>query len=463
MIDATPGAWRPLPGPDAILQRRKQIVADVVRQGFIDDLHPLCGVLDLDTLDELMWSLQAVYPAELPAVHTIAAKAITLRPVLARFADAGFGCEVASPGELELALAAGFPAERIVFDSPAKTTTEIARALELGVSFNVDNFEELARVDQAVSQAVARIGRPRSVIGMRLNPQTGAGAIDAMSTATSTSKFGIGLADHRDEIVTAFAMRPWLSQLHVHSGSQGMRLEHAAEGVRLTAEVAADIDKRVGFQQIQRIDVGGGLPVNFRSDRITPTFADHRAALQAAVPQLFDGTYTLVTEFGRALTAKAGTVVARVEYTKVTGGRPIAITHAGVQVATRSIFAPEAWPLRVEVYDPHGRRREDPALVQDVAGPACFTGDMLAVGRELPAVHPGDLVAVPDTGGYYFSTHFSYNALPRPAVYTVGTDSAGDRRWSLARRAQTIEQIVTEAGEPSLKPLPFVSPACPSD
>ncbi len=153
----------------------------------------------------------------MPALHTIAAKAITLRPVLARFAQAGFGCEVASPGELELALAAGFPAERIVFDSPAKTTTEIERALALGVSFNIDNFEELARVDQAI----ARVEGHRSVIGMRLNPQTGAGTIGAMSTATTTSKFGIGLADHRDEIVDAFADRPWLTQLHVHSGSQG--------------------------------------------------------------------------------------------------------------------------------------------------------------------------------------------------------------------------------------------------
>ncbi|MUL84191.1 MULTISPECIES: diaminopimelate decarboxylase [unclassified Mycolicibacterium] len=450
MIDVPPRTRHYLPTPDTLLRRRGQVVAGVVRHGFIDDLHPLCGVIDLDTLDELMRSLNQAYPTSMPALHTIAAKAITLRPVLARFAQAGFGCEVASPGELELALATGFSAERIVFDSPAKTTTEIERALELGISFNVDNFEELARVDQAI----ARMGGRRSVIGMRLNPQTGAGAIGAMSTATTTSKFGIGLADYREAIIDAFAVRPWLTQLHVHSGSQGLRLEHAAAGVRLIAELAGEITARVGHRQIQRIDIGGGLPVNFDSDDITPTFADHRAALEAAAPELFDGTYTLVTEFGRALTAKAGTIVARVEYTKVTGGRPIAITHAGVQLATRTIFAPEEWPLRIEVYDPQGRRRDERPQVQDVAGPACFTGDMLAVGRELPFVHPGDLVAVPETGGYYFSTHFSYNALPRPAVYAVETDPAGGRRWSLARRAQTIEQIVTEAGEPSLVYLP---------
>jgi diaminopimelate decarboxylase len=439
-----------LPSAEELLRRRDEVVAEVARLGLIDDEHPLCGVIDLDTLDELMRALTQAYPTDLPALHTIAAKAITLRPVLARFAQAGFGCEAASPGELELALAAGFPAERIVFDSPAKTLRDITRALELGVSLNIDNFEELTRVDKAI----AHVGDHRSNVGVRVNPQTGAGAIGAMSTATTTSKFGIGLADHRERIIEAFASRPWLTQLHVHSGSQGLALGHAAEGVRLIAELAQDITGRVGRQQIQRIDMGGGLPVNFGSDDITPTFSDHRAVLEAVAPALFDGTYTLVTEFGRALTAKAGTIVARVEYTKLTGGRPIAVTHAGVHIATRTIFAPEAWPLRIDVYDSAGRRREEEPQVQDVAGPACFTGDMLAIGRELSPMHQGDLVAIPETGGYYFSTHFSYNALPRPAIYTVGSDSHSHRRWSLARHAQSVDQIVAEAGEPSLVPLP---------
>ncbi|BBX33899.1 Orn/DAP/Arg decarboxylase 2 [Mycolicibacterium mageritense DSM 44476 = CIP 104973] len=450
MIETTSAARHVLPSSETLLRRRAEVVAGVVRHGFIDDAQPLCGVIDLDTLDELMRDLAVTYPPEMPALHTIAAKAITLRPVLARFARAGFGCEVASPGELELALAAGFPVERIVLDSPAKTTSDLARAVELGISFNIDNFEELARVDDVL----ARVGATRSIIGIRVNPQTGAGAIGAMSTATTTSKFGIGLADDRAHIIDAFAARPWLTQLHVHSGSQGVRLEHAAHGVRLIVDLADAINARVGRRQIERIDMGGGLPVNFESDDITPTFADHRAALQQAAPGLFDGTYGLVTEFGRALTAKAGTVVARVEYTKVTGGRSIAIAHAGVQVATRTIFAPGAWPLRIDVYDPTGRRRVAQPCVQDVAGPACFTGDLLATGRELPRIRPGDLVAVPETGGYYFSTHFSYNALPRPAVYTIGSDAHGHRRWSLARRAQSIDQIVAEAGEPALVPLP---------
>jgi diaminopimelate decarboxylase len=367
--------------------------------------------------------------------------------VLARFAQAGFGCEVASGGELELALAAGFPLSGIIYDSPAKTETEIHRLLELGISFNIDNFSELERVDRCI--------RPEhtAVIGIRINPQTGAGAIGAMSTATATSKFGVGLTDRREELIEAYLSRPWLSQVHVHSGSQGLTLEHSAVGVHAVVDLADEINDRAGERRVRRVDIGGGLPVNFASDEIIPGFEAHRAAVEAAVPRLFDGGFEIITEFGRSLTAKAGLLMSRVEYIKVTGGRRIAVTHAGVQVATRTVFMPESWPLRVEVYDAAGRIRTSETEIQDVAGPACFSGDMLAVGRELPLIEEGDLVVAPDTGGYYFSSHFSYNALPRPAIYAVGTDPAGERAWSLARRAQSMQEILAESGEPELRAI----------
>lgn len=445
-VNETAAETPALPTAERLKLRRQEVVGELALRGLITDKEPLCGVIDLDTVDELIRALKEAYPEPLPALHTVAAKAITLRPVLTRYAEAGLGCEVASPGELELALAAGFTTDRIIFDSPAKTRTEIAAALRLGVSFNVDNFEELARVDELILDADG----PVPHIGIRINPQTGAGTIDAMSTATDTSKFGIGLKDHREALIEAFATRPWLDQLHVHSGSQGLQLEHTAQGVRLIVDLADAIAARVGRDQVRRIDVGGGLSVNFESDEITPTFQDHRSALQTLVPELFNGRFTLVTEFGRALTAKAGTLITRVEYAKSTGGRPIAITHAGVQVATRTIFMPQHWPLRIEVFDTTGVPRTDQTTLQDIAGPACFSGDMLAIGRDLPKIASSDLIALPDTGGYYFSSHFSYNALARPAVYAVFTDDEGQRQWRLARRAQTMEQIVAEAGEPKL-------------
>lgn len=82
----------------------------------------------------------------------------------------------------------------------------------------------------------------------------------------------------------------------------------------------------------------------------------------------------------------------------------------------------------------------------DIAGPCCFAGDLTASARELPAVEPGDVVALYDTGAYYFSSHFSYNSLPRPAVYGYRTDSAGQVRLALVREAQSVREVVEESG-----------------
>ncbi len=138
-------------------------------------------------------------------------------------------------------------------------------------------------------------------------------------------------------------------------------------------------------------------------------------------------------------------MLTRVESTKVVGGRPIAVCHAGAQVAARTIFMPNAWPLRVSVLDPAGEEREDDVCVQDVAGPCCFSGDIIAHQRSLPLIHEGDVIAIHDVGAYYFSNSFSYNALPRPAVYGY-REKDGAVAWVTLRRQQTIDEVVAEAG-----------------
>ncbi len=234
--------------------------------------------------------------------------------------------------------------------------------------------------------------------------------------------------------------------MHTHTGSQGVPLALMAEGVGEAYALAEEINRAAGRQQVDALDIGGGLPVNFASDEETPTYAEYARLLAGTVPGLFDGRYRLVTEFGRSLLAKHGTVLARVEYTKTSGGRPIAVTHAGVQLATRTVYAPGSWPLRVLAYDSGGRPRTGETAVQDVAGPACFAGDLLATGRELPLLRPGDVVAVPDTGAYYFAHHYAYNSLPRPGIH--GFAVAGDRTvaFTPVRRPQTLDEIVAEAG-----------------
>ncbi len=428
-------------GPAA---RRAQALAAAVEQGLLTDDQPVVGLLDVTGIRRSAAGLRAAFATPGVAVtHTFAVKAASLVPVLRLLHAEGIGCEVASPGELALARAAGVPAGLTVLDSPAKTAAELREALALGIAVNADNPEELARLDALVA------ARPTtSPIGLRVNPQIGGGSIDAMSTATPTSKFGVGLRDPGAEewILRAFADRPWLTRLHSHVGSQGCPLKLLAEGVRATYELAERVNAAAGRQQIETLDIGGGLPVNFGSEQATPSFAEYADLLRATVPGLFDGRYGIVTEFGRSLLAKHGTILARVEYAKSAGGRPIAVTHAGAQVATRTVFAPAAWPIRVAALDPHGHPKQGAPVVQDVAGPCCFAGDIVAEARPLPPLLQGDLVALLDTGAYYFSTHFSYNALPRPGVHGYVGHADGTIRFATVREPQTLAQITAENG-----------------
>lgn len=410
----------------------------------------MAALLDIAGIRASAAALRAAFTSvtDAPVLHAFAVKAAPLVPVLALLSDEGIGAEVASPGETALAQAAGIPADRTVLDSPAKTLAELSEALTLGIAVNADNPQELARLDTLVA------GGTSAPLGIRVNPQIGGGSIGALSTATATSKFGVALRDEgaREAVVRAYLDRPWLTRLHTHSGSQGIPLARMIEGVREVYELAEEINAAVGSQQVTTIDIGGGLPVNFTSEETTPTYAEYAALLKEQVPGLLDGRYGLVTEFGRSLLAKNGFFLARVEYTKVSGSRPIAVTHAGVQVATRTVYDPVSWPLRIAAYDGQGRPRTGEPVVQDVAGPACFAGDLLAQGLPLPLLEQGDLVAALDTGAYYFSNHYGYNSLPRVGVHgytaTGGQDggSGAGMRFSLVRAPQTTAEIVAESG-----------------
>ncbi|WP_432097033.1 diaminopimelate decarboxylase [Streptomyces sp. bgisy100] len=437
-------------------ERRERILRAAVEQGLLDpDAAVLAGFVDLDGIAESVAALHGAFPDGLPVRHAFAAKANCLIPVLEELRLNGMGCEVASAGELAQALAAGFDPADIVYDAPAKTRAELEQALRLGVAVNADSFQELARIDRLLA------ARPSaSRLGIRVNPQVGGGAIAAMSTATSTSKFGIPLEDpgNRQRLLDAYRDRPWLTWVHTHVGSQGCPLDLIAQGIARAVEFAEEINETLGHRQVVGIDIGGGLPVNFRSDEVTPGFDAYADRLRAHAPALFTGAYEIVTEFGRSLLAENGFTAAYVEYTKTVGGRPVAITHAGAQVATRTVFAPDAWPLRVDAHDARGAAKHGRTTRQDVAGPCCFAGDLLARNRPLPLLDVGDIVVLPDTGAYYFSTPFLYNSLPEPAVHGVRVGADGRVTFRLIRPAQTVEQLLAAAGT---RPLAAAAPALP--
>jgi len=269
-----------------------------------------------------------------------------------------------------------------------------------------------------------------------------------MSTATATSKFGFALEDEgrRKAIIDCYASNRWLSALHTHVGSQGCSLELMTAGIRKVVDLAAEISAHTGYQQIEVIDIGGGLPVNFDSDEVKPAFSDYASALRQDVPELFSGKYRVKTEFGRSIFAKNGFIASRIEYTKNSGGRQIAISHAGAQIATRTVFMPDHWKIRLSVSDPSGQLKKGSPLSQDIAGPLCFAGDMIGTERMLPLIEPGDYVMLHDTGAYYFSNPFYYNALAAPAVYgaeVLNDDSVSFNVW---RRQQTVDELLAVIG-----------------
>lgn len=356
---------------------------------------------DLARLRSRIAHLRAVWPE---AEHAVAIKANPLVEVLRACVDAGAGLEAASIEEVHLALAAGCPPERVVFDSPAKTVDELALALALGVVINADNLAELARI--------AEIG-PRGRIGLRVNPAVGAGRIEDTSTATPTSKFGASMAD-ADAAVRRW---PWLNGLHVHVGSQGCSLAQIVEGVRRVGELVAR------FDQIAWVDVGGGLPVAYRAGEPMPEPSAWVAALRAAAPHVM--ARRPITELGRSIQSPCGFAISRVEHVKFAGQTRILVGHLGADLLLRDAYQPHLWAHEVAVLDPRGVPKRGATSPATVAGPLCFSGDIIARDRPLPEVDPGDWLVVRDTGAYtlgMWSRHCS-RGIPR----VLGMDRGGIR------------------------------------
>ena len=420
---------------------KEQVMRAAIQAGYLGDDRIVASFVDSDGVARTIESLKQAFPDNFQ--NTFAAKANTMRKALQLVKSQGLGCEVASRGELEQAMRVGFEPDKIVYDEPAKTAFIIRRTLAAGVSLNIDNLQEF----EFVSSIMDTSGSD-SRVGFRINPQVGGGTIGAMSTATRSSKFGIALDDegNRSKLIDGYRANRWLTSMHTHIGSQGCTLDLMVAGIRKVVDLVEEINTAIGDQQIKVIDIGGGLPVNFDCDEFKPTFAEYAEALRARIPELFSGKFTVKTEFGRSIYAKNGFIAARIEYTKNSGGRQIAISHAGAQIAARTAFMPDLWAIRLSVFDASGRPKSGNEVIQDVAGPCCFAGDIIGHERELPLIEPGDYIMLHDTGAYYFSNPFFYNSLPASAVYGATSCEAGSVEFDVWREQQTYDEMLAVIG-----------------
>nr|WP_286948789.1 diaminopimelate decarboxylase [Pseudomonas sp. UBA6718] len=362
--------------------------------------------------------------AGMPHLVCFAVKANSNLGVLNVLARLGAGFDIVSRGELERVLAAGGEPGKIVFSGVGKTRDDMRRALEVGVHcFNVESVDELERL-QLVA---AELGKTAS-ISLRVNPDVDAGTHPYISTGLKENKFGIDI----EQAPAVYARAAELANLRIvgvdcHIGSQLTSLPPFLDALeRLLALVDQLAAQGI---QIQHLDLGGGLGVQYRDEQ-PPLAGDYIAAVRE---RLKGRELALVFEPGRSIVANAGVLLTRVEYLKHTAHKDFAIVDAAMNDLIRPALY-QAWMDVTPVQPRDGQARQ-----YDLVGPICETGDFLAKGREL-VLAEGDLLAVRSAGAYGFVMSSNYNTRGRAAEVLVDGEQAFE-----VRRRETLAELY--AGE----------------
>jgi diaminopimelate decarboxylase len=336
-----------------------------------------------------------------PDFHVVfASKAFPCTAVMRLFAREGLWCDAASGGELHLALAAGFPPERIVLHGNAKSEAELRMALRHRVgAVVIDSLDEVERLAALVAEgALADLG-PQPVL-LRVTPDVSGETHEKISTGQADSKFGIGVAEAPAAIERIRAVAGIeLQGLHAHIGSQLLDLTP----FRLIARELA----RLGSYPVY--DLGGGLGVRYTEDQDEPPSAeDYVAAVVGSAHDAGLAGARLLVEPGRALTANAGVTLYTVESVKQNVSRWVAV-DGGMSDNLR----PMLYGAR---YEAHVADRFGGSTACVLAGKHCESGDVIVREAFLDDPRPGDVIVTPATGAYGHAMANNYNGVPRPPV-----------------------------------------------
>ena len=351
-----------------------------------------------------------------------AVKANPNAAVLATLARAGLGADVVSIGEYRRARTAGIPPDRIVFSGVGKTEPEMAEALKGGIlQFNVESAEE-AQTLSAVASSIGATAR----IGFRINPDVEAGTHAKITTGMAESKFGIPA----DQALAAYAEASALPGLKVtgmtvHIGSQLTSLEPLEKAFTKLGEILAAI--RAAGHDIRLVDLGGGLGVPHGRDQPKPPTPQDYGEMVRRVTKDWDAR--LIFEPGRLIVANAGVLLTRVVRIKPGSQNPWVIVDAAMNDL-----------MRPALYDAFHSiepvRRTGRAMVANVVGPVCESGDTFAMARTMDAVGPGDLMVFRTAGAYGAAMSSGYNSRPLTPEVLVDGDA-----WALVRQRVHIDEL----------------------
>jgi diaminopimelate decarboxylase len=339
--------------------------------------------------------------------------------------EEGLHLDVASGGEMHVAMAAGVPADRLVLHGNNKSDEELRAALGAGVGrIVVDSFDELDRLDRLVDD-----GAPRPRILLRITPGVEAHTHEFVRTGQADSKFGFGVASGAATAALDRARRSAhvdLLGVHTHIASNVFVTDFFHQAVDVIAPFVAKLD-------LPELSIGGGLGVAYVAGEEAPTITQWAASIhEACAAAGLD--IRLTAEPGRAIVASAAVTVYRVGTIKeIPGIRTYVSVDGGMSDNPRPVLYGSGY----ETFLPRATFADRDRMVR-VVGKHCESGDVLVRAGRVPSdVRVGDLLATPVTGAYGHSMGSNYNKVPRPPVVFVRD---GDAR--LVVRRETYDDLL---------------------
>ncbi|MEM2440356.1 MAG: diaminopimelate decarboxylase [Candidatus Bathyarchaeia archaeon] len=354
------------------------------------------------------------------------AKANTNISVLKILHSEGAYVDVASAGEVYLAVKAGFNPNEILYTGLNVGGEELKYVLDKGVMINIDSLSQLNRL--------LGLGVPET-LSFRINPEYGAGYHEYVVTASKHAKFGMDEASALKAYETAKAAGVKRFGIHMHIGSGIMDAAPYLKAGERLLEIASKINTKLEIN-FDFINFGGGMGVPYKPEEKELDLEAFSSKLVKMFKSKLDenslGGPELWIEPGRFIVAEAGILLTRVNTVKQVSHKKF----VGVDAGFNTLIRPAMYGAYHHVIVAN-KLDEKPTEVYDVVGPICESGDVLARDRPLPKICEGDLLAILTTGAYGFSMSSQYNSRPRPAEVLVKNG-----KCALIREAETFEDLV---------------------
>ena len=326
--------------------------------------------------------------------------------LLRLIAQAGFGADCVSGGEIQRALNTGFPASKIVFAGVGKSDWEINLGLDNDIfCFNVESEPELEVINE-LAKAKGKIAS----VAFRINPNIGAHTHANITTGLAENKFGIAMKDMEHIIQKAEQLcHIRVLGLHFHIGSQILEMD---DFIALCQRINQLIEQlRQAHHRIEHINVGGGLGIDYEhpDKHPIPNFSSYFNTY-AKYLNLSDGQQ-LHFELGRAVVGQCGSLITRVLYVKQGAIKQFIIVDAGMT----DLIRPALYQAHHQIENLNSREILEK---YDVVGPICESSDVFAKDILLPKTHRGDLIALHSAGAYGEIMASQYNCRALPQSYT---------------------------------------------